>query len=128
MPSHELHSSLVPIINMMQLLCLQKNEDTFQQQAYAMIEHQVGQLKILIDDLLEVSRITTGRIRLNQEKADLRDIVVQAVNVTRSSIGQRQYELMVSQSPEPIWLNADAGRIEQVVMNLLTSAIKYIDE
>jgi signal transduction histidine kinase len=93
-----------------------------------MIERQVGRLKILIDDLLEVFRITTGRIRPNQEKANLRDIVVQAVNVMRSSIGQRQYELMVSQSPESIWLNADAGRLEQVVMNLLTSAIKYIDE
>jgi two-component system CheB/CheR fusion protein len=128
MLSHELRNPLVPIINMMQLLRLQKNEDTLQQQAYTMIERQVRQLKVLIDDLLEVSRITTGRIRLNQEKVDLRGIVAQAVKAVRSFIGQRQYELMVSQPSEPIWLNADSGRLEQVVTNLLTNAIKYTEE
>jgi signal transduction histidine kinase len=67
MPSHELRGPMVPITNMMQLLRLQKGESTLQQQAYTMIERQVEQLKVLINDLLEVSRITTGRIRLNQE-------------------------------------------------------------
>jgi signal transduction histidine kinase len=128
MLSHELRNPLVPIINMMQLLRLQKNEDTLQQQTYTMIERQVGQLKVLIDDLLEVSRITTRRIRLNQEKVDLRDIVAQAVKVARSSINQRQYKIMVSQPSEPLWLNADSGRLEQVVTNLLTNAIKYTEE
>ena len=129
MLSHELRNPLAAISNAVQLLRLQQGgENLIQQQARAIIERQTGQLKHLIDDLLEVSRITTGRVRLRRERVAMAGIVQAAVETVRPLIDQRKHELTVSLPPEPIWLNADASRMEQVVVNLLTNAAKYPDE
>ena len=128
MLSHELRNPLAPIANAVQLLRLQKNENQLQHQARTIIERQVGQLTRLIDDLLEVSRITTGRIHLQQKLVALNGIVENAVESVRPLLDQRQHELLVSLSVEPIWLFADATRMEQVVVNLLTNAAKYTDK
>ena len=125
MLSHELRNPLAPITNAVQLLRLQKNEDQLQHQARTIIERQVGQLTRLVDDLLEVSRITTGRIHLQQERIALNGIVERAVETARPLMNQRRHELTVSLPPQPIWLYADAARLEQVVVNLLTNAAKY---
>jgi len=125
MLSHELRNPLAPIANAVQLLRLQKNEGQVQQKARTIIERQVGQLTRLIDDLLEVSRIITGRIRLQCERSGLNGIVERAVETARPLMDQRRHELKVSLSAQPIWLNADAARLEQVVVNLLTNAAKY---
>lgn len=125
MLSHELRSPLAPIYNAVQLLRLQEKEDPLQHQARAVIERQVGQLAHLVDDLLEVSRITTGRIRLHRERLVLNGVVENGVETVRALIEQRQHALEISLSPDPIWLYADAARLEQVVVNLLTNAAKY---
>ena len=88
----------------------------------------MGQLTHLVDDLLEVSRITTGRIQLRQEQVAVNGIVERAVETARPLIDQRRHELTVSLPPQPIWLYADAARLEQVVVNLLTNAAKYTNE
>ncbi|GAB3480171.1 PAS domain-containing hybrid sensor histidine kinase/response regulator [Polaromonas eurypsychrophila] len=128
MLSHELRNPLAPISNAVRLLRLQQNEDPLQLQARTIIERQVGQLKHLIDDLLEVSRITTGKVQLRQERIVLSGIVERAVETAQPLIVQRRHELEVSLPPEPIWLHADAARLEQVVVNLLTNAAKYTEE
>jgi len=128
MLSHELRNPLAAISNAGQLLRLEKSEDKLQQRANAIIERQVGQLTRLVDELLEVSRITTGRIHLLQERIALNGIVTNAVETVRPLIGQRRHSLKVSLPPEPIWLYADAVRLEQVVVNLLNNAAKYTDE
>ena len=125
MLGHELRNPLAPITNAVQLLSLQKNEGKVQQQARTIIERQVGQLTRLVDDLLEVSRITTGRIHLQQERVGLNDIVERAVETTRPLMDQHKHEFTVSLSPQSIWLNADPARLEQVIVNLLTNAAKY---
>jgi PAS domain S-box-containing protein len=125
MLSHELRSPLAPILNAVHLLRLQKYEDPIQQQARAIIERQVEQLTRLVDDLLEVSRITTGRIRLQQEHIDMRGIVERAVEAVRPLVVQRKHDLSVSLPSEPIWLFADSTRMEQVVVNVLSNATKY---
>jgi PAS domain S-box-containing protein len=125
MLSHELRNPLAPITNAVQLLRLHTNEDKLQLQARAIIERQVGQLTRLVDDLLEVSRITTGRIHLQQERVALNGIVECAVETVRPLMNQRKHKLTVSTSMQPIWLYADAARLEQVVVNLLTNAAKY---
>jgi PAS domain S-box-containing protein len=126
MLSHELRNPLAPISNAVQLLSIQPgNETPLQQQARTVIERQVRQLKHLIDDLLEVSRITTGRIRLHTERVDLRGILENAVETVRTLIDQSKHELTVSQASEPIILEADTTRLEQVLVNLLTNAAKY---
>jgi CheY-like chemotaxis protein len=79
----------------------------------------------LIDDLLEVSRISTGRMHLQKDCAMVNVIVERAVETVRPLIDQRGHELFVSLPPEPIWLHADAARLQQVVVNLLTNAAKY---
>lgn len=129
MLSHELRSPLAPIANAVQLLGLPNGvESLLQKQARGIIERQVGQLQHLVDDLLEVSRITTGRVQLRQERVALRGIVDGAVETARPLIDQRKHELSISLPQEMLWLNADAARLEQVVVNLLTNAAKYTEE
>ena len=129
MLSHELRNPLAPIVNAVQLLRLQgQSQNAIEQQARDVIERQVGQLTRLIDDLLEVSRITSGRIRLRHEQVTLNGIVERATESVRPLIAQRRHELTVSLPPQSIWLNADAARLEQVVVNLLNNAAKYTDD
>ena len=128
MLSHELRNPLAPISNALHLLRLQKNEDALQMQARMVIERQVGQLNRLVDELLEISRITTGRVQLRQEQIAIGGIVERAIESTQPLLTQRQHSLSVSLPPEPIWLHADAARLEQVMVNLLTNAAKYTDE
>ncbi|MHB8971462.1 MAG: PAS domain-containing hybrid sensor histidine kinase/response regulator [Pirellulaceae bacterium] len=125
MLSHELRNPLAAITNAVQLLSLQKHEDTLQHQARTIIERQMGQLIRLVDDLLEVSRITSGRIHIHKERIGLNGIVERAVETTRPLMDQHRHELTVSLSPQPIWLHTDASRLEQVIVNLLTNAAKY---
>jgi PAS domain S-box-containing protein len=128
MLSHELRNPLAPILNAVHLLGLQKDENHIQKQARTIIERQVGQLAHLVDDLLDISRVSTGKIRLHEEDTDLRGIIERAIESTRPLIEQRKHELTVSLPPEPLWLRADATRIEQVAVNLLNNAAKYTDE
>lgn len=125
MLSHELRNPLAPITNAVQLLGLQKHDDKLQHQARTIIERQVGQLTRLIDDLLEVSRITTGRIHLQKERVGLNSVLERALETTRPLMDQHHHELTVSLSSQPIWVYADPARLEQVVVNLLTNAGKY---
>ena len=128
MLSHELRSPLAPISNAVHLLRLRKNEEPLQQKARTIIERQVGQLTRLVDDLMEVSRITTGRVQLRLDRVIVSGIVERAVETARPLLDQRRHELTVSLPPQPIWLNADASRLAQVVVNLLANAAKYTDE
>ncbi len=128
MLSHELRNPLAPIANAVQLLQLQPNEDPLQQQARNIIERQVVQLTHLVDDLMEVSRITTGRVQLRQERVVINGIVERALETVRPLIDRHRHELTVALSPAPVWLYADPARMEQVIVNLLTNAAKYTPE
>lgn len=127
MLSHELRNPLAPILNAVHLLRHQGDEDPLRKQARTIIERQAGQLARLVDDLLEVSRVTTGSIKLHLERLDIRGIVEHAVDSARPLIDKHKHELSVSLAPEPVWLHADAARLEQVVVNLLNNAAKYTD-
>ena len=133
--SHELRSPLAPILNAALLLRLQSNRNRLQgienpvlHQSVGIIERQVGQLAHLIDDLLEVSRITTGRIQLHLVRISVAAVMENAVTTVRLLFDQRHHELTVSLPAQEIWLNADPARLEQVMVNLLTNAAKYTDD
>lgn len=128
MLSHELRNPLAPILSAVHILRLQGTENLIQHQARVIIERQVAQLSRLVDDLLEVTRITTGKVRLQRERLDLRGIVERAVEAVRPAIDRRRQELSVSLPSEPVWLHVDPNRVEQVAVNLLTNACKYTDE
>ncbi len=90
-----------------------------------MVERQVKHLARLVDDLLDVSRITHGSIRLRKEAVDLGTIVERAVEATRPLIDSRGHKLTLKLPPDPVRLEADPTRLEQVIANLLNNAAKY---
>ena len=128
MLSHELRNPLAPLTSAVELLGRQENQDPVYRQACQVIERQVGQMKHLIDDLLEVSRITSGNVRLRKAPVRLGDIVERALETSQPLIARQRHQLTVSLPPYPVWLDADAMRLEQVLVNLLANAVKYTDE
>jgi len=127
MLSHELRNPLAAIVNAVQMLRLQGVENPVQQQANTILERQVGQLVHLVDDLLEVSRITTGRVSLHLERCEARAIVECAMEAVRHQTLKSGHEISVAIPRRPIWLCADPKRLEQAVVNLLGNAAKYTD-
>ena len=128
MLSHELRNPLSAISSALHVLRLQDNENPIQQRAMATMERQVGQLAHLVDDLLEVSRVITGRIQLQLERLDLRGIAEHAVEAVRPLIERRKHVLSVWLPAEPVWVQGDPTRLEQVIVNLLSNAAKYADD
>jgi CheY-like chemotaxis protein len=96
--------------------------------AIKILERQVRHMSRLIEDLLEASRVMRGAIQLRKEPSDLSKLIDQAIEVTRSFIETRRHQLTVNLPEEPITLNVDPLRIEQVVTNLLHNAAKYTPE
>jgi signal transduction histidine kinase len=93
-----------------------------------MIRRQVGQLAYFVDDLLDTSRLTTGRIALHRERIEARTAVRRAVDTVRPLFTERRQTLSVGLDGDPIWIDADSARLEQVVLNLLTNSAKYTNE
>ena len=93
----------------------------------AIIDRQLRQLTRLVDDLLDVSRITRGKICLQLEPVDVRTVVTSAVETSRPLIEARKHQLTVSLPEEPIFVNADRDRLSQVLSNLLNNAAKYTE-
>ena len=128
MLSHELRNPLAPIQNAVHLLRLQRNGSPLQVEAHAIIDRQVAQLARLVDDLLEVSRITTGRIHLQEDRVDFpgnRD--ARAMEATQPQTRQKCQAVAKSLPNAPIWVYGDPTRLEQVVVNLINNASKYTD-
>ena len=125
MLAHELRNPLAPIRNAVELMRQVETVDPTFQPSREMVERQVKHLARLVDDLLDVSRITRGSIRLRKEIVDLGTIVERAVEGTRSLIESRAHELIVDLPKETIRLEADPTRLEQVISNLLNNAAKY---
>ncbi|MFL6213138.1 MAG: ATP-binding protein [Blastocatellia bacterium] len=128
MLAHELRNPLAPIRNAAQVLKLIGPADANQQRAREIIERQTQHLTRLVDDLLDVSRITQGKITLAREPLDLATIIYSAVETNRPLIGARRHQLTVIVPPQPLRVEGDLTRLVQVVGNLLHNATKYTDE
>jgi signal transduction histidine kinase/ActR/RegA family two-component response regulator len=122
MLAHELRNPLAPLSTALHLLpvATEKRDDLL-----AMAERQVRQLVRLVDDLLDVSRITGGKIALRRERIALGDVVARALETTRPLVESRGHDLTVSLPAEAVGLDADPARLAQVVANLLSNAAKY---
>jgi PAS domain S-box-containing protein len=125
MLAHELRNPLAPIRNAVELMRQVETIDPTFQPSREMVERQVKHLGRLVDDLLDVSRITQGSIRLRKEVVDLGTIVQRAVEGNRPLIESRAHTLSLGLPAEPVRLEADATRLEQVISNLLNNAAKY---
>lgn len=130
MLSHELRNPLAPIRSATHLLKLQEHgsENFIQKQAREVIERQVANLTRLVSDLLEVSRVVSGRIRLNLTTLDVNQVVRHAIETARPLIELRKHELTLNLCTNPVWASADATRLEEVFVNLLGNAAKYTPE
>jgi signal transduction histidine kinase/CheY-like chemotaxis protein len=127
MLAHELRNPLAPIRNAVECLRLTGLPDAGLARTRDIIDRQLTHLNRLVDDLLDVSRITRGKIRLQLESLDLGTVVVSAVESTRSLIESRGHDFNLSLPPEPIQVKVDPARLSQVLSNLLNNAAKYTD-
>jgi len=127
MLAHELRNPLAPIRYALQLLRLAENNDSVLERQRDVIDRQVSYMARLLDDLLDVSRTTQGKITLRKEILDLRRVADQAIDAVRGLVHERQHELFYQRGPAPVWLAGDATRLEQILFNLLNNAIKYTE-
>jgi signal transduction histidine kinase/DNA-binding response OmpR family regulator len=132
MLAHELRNPLAPIRNAVEVLRLRGGSNGNGSLAELewsrdVIGRQVRHLARLVDDLLDVSRITKGKIRLQLEPVPLQAVVTQAVEASRPEIDARGHHLDVSVPDEPLWVDGDPARLAQVLTNLLNNAAKYTE-
>jgi signal transduction histidine kinase len=127
MLAHELRNPLVPIRNAVYLLRHSRPDTVDVGQVSDVMERQVEHLAELIDGLMDISRITRGRIELRKSYVDLASIMQRAVEISRPHIESARQALSVVLSSEPLILDADATRLVQVVTNLLNNASKYTE-
>jgi PAS domain S-box-containing protein len=125
MLGHELRNPLAPISNSLHLLRLQLAGDPRFEQPGRLLERQVVHLTRLVDDLMDVSRITRGKLDLQKQRVALATIMTQAAEATRPFLEERDHRLEVVQPAAPAPLEADPARLEQVLSNLLNNAAKY---
>ena len=125
---HELRNPLAPIRNAAQIMRVKGIADPQLAWLRDVIERQVEHLTRLVDDLLDVSRITRGKIELKRETLALADVVGRAIESSRPLIDERKHDLVVKLSEEPLRVNGDVTRLSQVLGNLLNNAAKYTPE
>jgi signal transduction histidine kinase len=125
--AHELRNPLAPILNGLYILRLRGNTEGALANVYQMLDRQVKQLVRLVDDLLEVSRITRGKLELRRERVQLEAVLASALETSRPLVEARQHELALSLPAQPLALYADPTRLAQVVANLLNNAAKYTE-
>jgi PAS domain S-box-containing protein len=123
--AHELRNPLAPISNSLELLRRAPADPAILGRARGTMERQVGQMVRLIDDLLDASRISRGKLVLRPQRITLESVVTQALETARPHLEAAGHLLEVSLPPEPVWLDADPTRLAQVFGNLLDNASKY---
>jgi PAS domain S-box-containing protein len=122
MLSHELRTPLSAISAAVRVLALTSNDGQPARRACDVLARQVGHISHLVDDLLDVERLVSGKIRLNRQPLDMAKAVHQAV---ASFIGDALLDRRIDVSTESVWVDGDAERLEQVLTNIVTNAIKY---
>lgn len=122
--AHELRNPLAPIRNALAIMRLAPGESD-REMARQIVDRQVEQMVHLVDDLLDVSRITRGKIELRKQRLEMRTILDRAIEASRPLLASAEHELVVKLPEEPVFVEADLTRMAQVVGNLLNNAAKY---
>jgi len=127
MLSHELRGPLASMRYAVRVLRGQLSEADAQRRTQALLERQLERMAYLVDELLDVSRITSGRMRLQRERVDLRIIVSNAIETLDPDIAEHRHRLSTALPDAPLWVLGDRCRLEQVFENLLANAVRYTD-
>jgi PAS domain S-box-containing protein len=123
--AHELRNPLAPLRSGLQVLRLSSGNPDATARVLEVMERQLGHMVELVDDLLDVARITRGQVELKQSRVDLKDVLDASIETSLPVIEEHHHRLVVEVAPEPLPLFADATRATQVVNNLLNNAAKY---
>lgn len=126
--AHELRNPLSAIHSGIELIRMRTLPDAKREWAGRLVERQLGHLVRLIEDLLDVSRITNGRVQIKKEVIDVRTVIMESLDAARPQIEARRHEVVVELPDEPLHVDGDAVRLGQVFGNLLANASKYMDE
>ncbi|MFI4868004.1 MAG: ATP-binding protein [Steroidobacterales bacterium] len=127
MLAHELRNPLAPLRNASELLAVGARDEARTQLCVDVIKRQVTQLTRLVDDLLDISRITRGRIELNREPLELGSIIAQAVEAVEPLLREKRHKVSIVSSYQQLHVSGDNARLVQCVSNILTNAAKYTD-
>ena len=128
MLAHELRSPLAPLSNMLQVMKRENGgRSDVHRQALGTMERQLGQMVRLVDDLLDVNRITRGKLELRRDRVELASIVRQSLEVSRPMAESARHQLTVTLPKAPIYVDADPLRMSQVFSNLLNNACKFTE-
>ena len=128
MLAHELRNPLSPIFTAAEVLSRTVSEEPHAKAAIATIKRQVTQLTRLVDDLLDVSRITQGRIELKRETLELSSVITLAVETVEPLLREKHHEVSITAGYESLHVSGDFARLVQCVVNVLTNAAKYTDD
>jgi len=125
MLGHELRNPLAPIMTALQIMELRGETKSVREQQ--VIDRQVRHLGRLVDDLLDIARVTGGKLQIQRQRLDIAAVVEKAVEMASPLLEQRRHTLRIAVPRNVLWVDADPGRLAQVVANLLTNAAKYTD-
>ncbi len=123
--AHELRNPLAPIRTGLEVMKNAADDPAKMEAVRNTMERQMRQLVTLVDDLLDISRITRGKLELRKSHVDLNDVIQSAVEAARPAIDEARHDLSISLPEPPVRLQADPHRLAQIVSNLLTNAAKY---
>jgi PAS domain S-box-containing protein len=126
--AHELRNPLAPLSNGLHLMRMATTKPELLEKTRQMMERQIQHMVHLVDDLLDVARISTGKVELRRQRIDLKDVVATAVETSASLVDAGGHKLTVEVVPQPLPMEADPTRIAQVISNLLNNAAKYTPE
>jgi signal transduction histidine kinase/ActR/RegA family two-component response regulator len=128
MLAHELRNPLAPIRNASELLSRTLPAEPRMQTSVAIVKRQLAHLSRLVDDLLDVSRITQGRIELQRQPLELSQVITQAMESVEPLIREKRHKVFVASGYGPLYVNGDSARLVQCISNILTNSAKYTDD
>lgn len=123
--AHELRNPLAPLSNSLSLLSSGRAPPAMRDEALALMDRQVKQMVRLVDDLMDVARITRGKIVLKKQRVDLSDVLRSAIEISQPLIEEFDHRLVTEFPERPVWFQADMTRLAQIFSNLLNNAAKY---
>jgi PAS domain S-box-containing protein len=126
--AHELRNPLAPMRNVLEIMLLKETNDPFMRWSHDIFERHVSQMTHLVDDLMEASRISQGRLELRKQHINIADLMQQAIETAHALMQESKHIFTVKLPETPLFIEADATRIIQIISNLLTNAAKYTTE